>query len=44
MLLAGEKLKVVLVTIHVALKEVPKLISQEKILDLIDLTTTFFQE
>ena len=44
MLLAGEKLKVTLLTIHVALKEVPKLISQEKIMDLVDLTTTFFQE
>jgi len=44
MLLAGDKLKVALLTIHVALKNVPTLINQEKILDLIELTHHFFQE
>lgn len=44
MLLVGAKLKVALVTIHVALKEVPQLLNREKILDLIDLTHQFFQK
>ena len=32
MMLANKRLKVVLLTIHVALKKVPKLITEEKIL------------
>nr|WP_283400789.1 4-hydroxythreonine-4-phosphate dehydrogenase PdxA [Desulfurobacterium pacificum] len=37
MMLANEKLKVVLVTTHVALKDVPKLITEEKILTTLHL-------
>ncbi|MDL1970022.1 MAG: 4-hydroxythreonine-4-phosphate dehydrogenase PdxA [Candidatus Desulfofervidaceae bacterium] len=44
MLLVGERLKVALVTIHIALKDVSRIISQEKILDLIDLTHHFLKE
>ncbi len=44
MLLAGENLKVALVTIHVALKDVPALINKGKILDLIRLTHRFFEQ
>ena len=43
MLFVGEKLKVVLATIHVPLKDVPKLINQKKLLDLIGLTHHFFE-
>ncbi len=38
MMLAGERLKVTLVTIHEALKDVPRLISQEKVLSTIRIT------
>jgi len=44
MLLSGDKFNIVLVTIHVPLKDVPKLISVEKILDVIHLTHQFFKE
>ena len=43
MLFVGEKLRVVLATIHVPLKDVPQLINQEKLLDLIELTHHFFE-
>lgn len=43
MMLAGKKLKVVLVTIHAPLKEVPKLISKEKIIDLLSLINLSFK-
>jgi 4-hydroxythreonine-4-phosphate dehydrogenase len=42
MLFVGKRLKVVLATIHVPLKEVPRLINQEKLLSLIVLTHHFF--
>lgn len=38
MMLAGSTLKVVLVTIHVALKNVPKLITEKNVLDTIKIT------
>ncbi len=38
MMMAGKNLKVTLVTIHKALKDVPSLITREKILNLIELT------
>lgn len=38
MMLMSDKLKVVLVTIHTAIKKVPDLINQKKIFDIIDLT------
>ena len=38
MMLSGEKLKVVLVTIHTALKNVPRLINKKNIFKIIDLT------
>lgn len=44
MLLSGDKFNVVLVTIHVPLKDVPKLITVEKILNVIYLTHQFFKE
>lgn len=44
MLLSGNKVNVVLVTIHVPLKDVPKLISVEKVLNVIDLTHQFLKE
>lgn len=40
MMLAGETLKVVLVTIHIPLVRVPEALTQEKILDIIHLTCT----
>ncbi len=43
MMLAGSRLKVVLVTIHCALKEVASLISQEKIVDLLILIDQSFR-
>jgi 4-hydroxythreonine-4-phosphate dehydrogenase len=39
MMLAGEKLRVALVTIHCALKDVPSLVSQESILKTISVTS-----
>jgi len=44
MLLSGDRINVVLVTIHVPLRDVPKLISTEKILDIMELTHQFFIE
>jgi len=44
MMLAGDRLRVVLVTIHTALKEVPRLLSQEKIETTILLTAQGLQE
>ena len=44
MLLSGDRINVVLVTIHVPLRDVPKLISTKKILDTIELTHQFFIE
>ncbi len=44
MLLSGDKINVVLVTIHVPLKDVPRLVTTEKILDIIDLAQQFFKE
>ncbi|MDY6792187.1 MAG: 4-hydroxythreonine-4-phosphate dehydrogenase PdxA [Thermodesulfobacteriota bacterium] len=43
MMLAGEKLRVVLVTIHIPLKDVPHALSQEKILQTITLTDSFLR-
>jgi 4-hydroxythreonine-4-phosphate dehydrogenase len=40
MMLAGEKLRVALVTIHCALKEVPHLLSKEKVLKTIRITAS----
>jgi 4-hydroxythreonine-4-phosphate dehydrogenase len=44
MMLAGNRLRVVLVTIHVPLKEVPSLLSEEKVLLTIKLTCQTLQE
>jgi len=44
MMLAGKKLKVVLVTIHCALKDVPNLISKEKIVELLELINQSFKQ
>ena len=43
MMLAGDKLRVVLVTIHIPLKDVPRALSQEKILQTITLTDSFLR-
>ncbi|WP_310599284.1 4-hydroxythreonine-4-phosphate dehydrogenase PdxA [Desulfobulbus sp.] len=43
MMMAGPRLKVVLVTIHVALRQVPELLSPEEIADCIDMTRTSLQ-
>ena len=41
MMLAGDKLRVVLVTIHIPLKDVPLVLSKEKILETIVMTGSF---
>ena len=44
MLFAGDKLRVVLATIHVPLREVPSILSKQKILRIIKLTRQTLQE
>jgi len=44
MMLAGEKLKVVLLTTHVALREVPSLITQDGIVDKLELISKSFPD
>ena len=43
MMMAGPRLKVVLVTIHVALRQAPALLSQASVIDCIDMTRTALQ-
>ncbi|MCL1980679.1 MAG: 4-hydroxythreonine-4-phosphate dehydrogenase PdxA [Proteobacteria bacterium] len=43
MMMAGPRLKVILVTIHVALRQVPELLSVAEIADCIDMTRTALQ-